>query len=108
MPLRIIPERGQVSENVCKPPSKQSCDVFHKDVSRSYLANKPSIIAPEAGSFAAKSGALSCDADVLAGEAAANDIGPRSGFGQPIGGQDLNVVMNGDSRPMLCQHLPAE
>jgi hypothetical protein len=24
MPLRIIPERGQVSENGCKPPSKQS------------------------------------------------------------------------------------
>src|SRR5574343_985646 len=32
MPFRIKPERGQVSENSAKSPSKQSCDVFHDDV----------------------------------------------------------------------------
>jgi len=46
MPLRIIPERGQVSENVSKPPTKQCCDVFHDDEAGSYLANKPCVFAP--------------------------------------------------------------
>jgi hypothetical protein len=45
-PLRIIPERGQVSENNAKSPSKQSCDVLHDDVSRSYLANNPGELLP--------------------------------------------------------------
>jgi hypothetical protein len=35
MPLRIKPERGQVSENSLKAPSKQSCDVLHEDVAGS-------------------------------------------------------------------------
>ncbi len=35
MPFRIIPERGQVSENGAKPSTKQSCDVFHDDVAGS-------------------------------------------------------------------------
>jgi hypothetical protein len=46
MPLRIIPERGQVSENVSKPSTKQSCDVFHDDVEWSNLANKSGVLSP--------------------------------------------------------------
>jgi hypothetical protein len=46
MPLRIIPERGQVSENVSKPPKKECCDVLHDDEAGSYLANKSGVIAP--------------------------------------------------------------
>ena len=76
VPLRIVPERGQVSENVSRPPSKQSCDVFHDDVAGSYFANEPGIFAPKAGSFACDPNALSGNADVLTGEAAAYDIGP--------------------------------
>ena len=107
-PLRIIPERGQVAENVSKPPSKQSCDVFHKHVSRSYLANEPGVFAPQAGTLSGKAGAFAGVGQVLAGETAAYDIGPRSHFGQPIGRHGLNIVMNGHLGPMLCQHLPAE
>lgn len=39
MPLRVIPERGQVSENLAVPSTKQSCDVLHDDVPWSNLAN---------------------------------------------------------------------
>jgi hypothetical protein len=35
VPPRIIPERGQVSENVPKSSTKESCDVFHEDVAGS-------------------------------------------------------------------------
>lgn len=39
VPLRVIPERGQVSENLAVPSTKQSCDVLHDDESRSNVAN---------------------------------------------------------------------
>jgi hypothetical protein len=32
VPLRVIPERGQVSENCSKPSPKKCCDVLHDDV----------------------------------------------------------------------------
>jgi len=35
LPLRIIPERGQVSENGSHPETKQAWDVLHDDVARS-------------------------------------------------------------------------
>jgi hypothetical protein len=46
VPLRIVPERGQVSENVSKPSMKQCCDVLHDDVARSNLANNSGVLAP--------------------------------------------------------------
>lgn len=35
IPPRIVPERGQVSENVSKSSTKERCDVFHDDEGRS-------------------------------------------------------------------------
>jgi hypothetical protein len=35
VPPRIVPERGQVSENVSKSSTKERCDVFHDDVAGS-------------------------------------------------------------------------
>jgi hypothetical protein len=46
MPFRIKPERGQVSENSLKSPSKQRCDVLHDDVAGSKLANNSGVLAP--------------------------------------------------------------
>jgi len=46
VPFRIKPERGQVSENTLKSPSKQSCDVLHDDVAGSYLANNSGVLRP--------------------------------------------------------------
>jgi hypothetical protein len=46
VPPRIVPERGQVSENGSKSASKESCDVLHDDEARSKLANDPCVFAP--------------------------------------------------------------
>ena len=35
IPFRVVPARGQVSENVSKAPSKQTWDVLHEDDARS-------------------------------------------------------------------------
>jgi hypothetical protein len=40
MPLRIIPERGQGSENVSEPASKERCDIFQQHSAWLQLANK--------------------------------------------------------------------
>ncbi len=46
VPFRIIPERGQVSENVSHPETKQAWRVFHDDEAGSNVANKTGVIAP--------------------------------------------------------------
>lgn len=45
-------------------------------------------------------------ANVLAGEAAANDV--NSSCGKSVGCERSDVIVNRDSRPMLRQHAPAE
>jgi hypothetical protein len=46
IPLRIIPERGKVSEYSARSPSKQSCDVLNDDVAGSKVANGSGIFPP--------------------------------------------------------------
>gem|GEM_PF-2477638 len=74
IPFRIIPARGQVSEYNVQPSRKQRCDVLHDDEAWSKLANDPGKFSPQAGTFAFNSGSLSCIANVLAGEASADEI----------------------------------
>src|SRR5690606_9824206 len=74
IPFRIIPARGQISEYNVQPSRKQRCDVLHDDVAWSKLANDPGKLSPQAGTFAFNSGSLSCIANVLAGEASADEI----------------------------------
>src|SRR3954470_1546290 len=80
-PFRIEPERGQVTEDDVEPANNESCDVFHEDVARSYLANDASEVSPESAALASDPGAVPGVADVLAREAASNAIheaAPRS------------------------------
>jgi hypothetical protein len=46
VPPRMIPERGQVSENVSKSSTKERCDVLHDDELGSQLANESGVLAP--------------------------------------------------------------
>ena len=46
VPFRVIPERGQVSENSAHTSNKQVCDVLHDDVAGSNLANNSGVLAP--------------------------------------------------------------
>jgi hypothetical protein len=104
MPFRIIPERGKVSENIAKPPSKECCNVLHDDVSRSNFANKTGILAPEAGTLTGKPRAFSCDADILAGESAADGIHGNSVCCQARRCEGSNVIVARNLRPMLCEN----
>ena len=69
VPARIVPARGKVSENVEKPPSSQSWDVFHEDVAGHQLANESLELRPKTGSVTCKSCSFASGRNVLAGEA---------------------------------------
>jgi hypothetical protein len=75
-PFRIKPCLGQFSENGVQPVSKDRCDVFQDDKLGSYQANDSHEFVKEtAPSALLDAGLLACGADVLAGEATANNIG---------------------------------
>jgi len=73
-PVRMIPHRGQVSENTSKPASSESWGVFHEHESRSHFANDSGHFRPQPAALAAESCTFAGHTDVLAREAARNDI----------------------------------
>lgn len=108
VPLRIVPERGQISENSAKPPTKQRCDVLHDDVAGSKFANKSGVLCPEAAARAINSSTPAGRADVLAWKPAADDIGSNSICPEPIGGEPSNVGVAGNVRPSLSKDASGE
>jgi hypothetical protein len=80
-PLRIEPERGQISEDDVEASNNESCDVLHEDVLRSNLANDASEVSPESAALALDADPVPGVADVLTREAASdaiNEAAPRS------------------------------
>jgi hypothetical protein len=74
IPARIKPERGQVTEYDSKASSSEVWAVFHEDVAGSNLANDASELAPEPAALTRDAGAAARARDVLAREAAADDV----------------------------------
>jgi hypothetical protein len=74
-PFRIVPAFGQSTENGVESSShSDGCDVFQQDESRSYLANDPENVMPEAGPFAVDAGSLPCEGEILAREPRNDEI----------------------------------
>jgi len=73
IPLRVITDLGQVSENLAHPSTKQRCHVLHEDELRSYHANATHHLPPKPRTGAGNSGAFAGVADVLAGESSGDD-----------------------------------
>jgi hypothetical protein len=98
MPFRIKPDLGQVSENGSESPRSESWDVFDNHPSGPYCANDPSKLVPKTRPLSCESCPLARNADVLAGEAAADEIdGPIS-----LGcWESPNVIMAWHVGPML-------
>jgi hypothetical protein len=104
VPFRIIPERGQVSENCSKPSTKQCCDVLHDDEARSYFASEAYDLAPQSTPFSSEASTFSGSTDVLAGKPSADDIDGNSVSCQNIGCEFSNVMIAQHLRPMFRQH----
>ena len=101
VPFRIEPERGQIPENAIEPSNSERCDVFHEDETGSKDANDPSELGPEPGLFSVDTDTLSSVGDVLAGKAAADDVGSL--------GSLINlphVVEAANAWPVFREHCP--
>src|SRR5262245_2472056 len=103
MPFRVIPERGQVSENVAQPSIKQRCGVFHDDKSGSNFANNSGVLFPKSTVNAVQSGAGTDLGNVLAGETAANSVNGNSICPQTVGGELAHVAIASDCRPLFSE-----
>jgi hypothetical protein len=102
-PLCVIPDSGQVSENSSHSPLKQSCDVFHDDVSRSSVANKARVFHPQSAAASIQPFAGPCCADVLTREAAADNVNPVN-----VGcGELADILEDGNVGPVLSQDCSA-
>jgi hypothetical protein len=73
-PFRIEPHAGQIPENAVEASPSESWGVLHEDVSWLHLANDTGHLEPEPASGAVEPLAGAGDADVLAREAARNDV----------------------------------
>ena len=98
MPFRIIPERGQVSENSPNSPSKESCDVFHDDDLGSKLVNQSAVLGPQPASCAIKTRATTCETNVLAGKSSSDSIRDNPVCSQLVCGKLANISIDGYTR----------
>jgi hypothetical protein len=110
-PLRVIPCFGQVAENSSDrasvpslaPPGEEGRDVLHDDVAGSKLANDPGELGPKTRAGAVDPGSSAGAAEVLAGEAAADEID-----GVELTGADLAHVLESDGvREVPGEDCPA-
>ena len=100
MPLRIVPERSERPEYLIQSARTKGGDIFDEDVSRLERVDRFGVLKPESAAFSAKSGAFPGEADVLAGEAAAQEINRFNGL--PINGSDVSVSLH--CRPVFGEH----
>ena len=99
VPLRVIPERRDFPEHLVQSARAKGADVFDDDPRRPDFLDEPAVLAPEAGTLAAESCPLASGADVLAGEASANNVNwPDIGAGETA-----DIFVNWHSRPVLCE-----
>jgi hypothetical protein len=104
VPLRIIPARGQVPENVAKSSPEKRGDIFQDDVVGSNLANEAIDFAPEPAALTCEARAMASVGDILAGKSPTNNVDCSDMFCLQLS----YVVVDGDARPMLGENAPRE
>jgi hypothetical protein len=104
MPFRIIPDLSERPEHSIQSARAKGCDVFGDDPARARFGDDPVHFEPKAGSLAAEPGALSGEADILAGEPAGNDIGRGIDGFEVFGGDTFHVSYDRHAGEPGAQH----
>lgn len=107
VPLRVIPDRGQVTQDDGESAASEDGDVLDNHEAGPKIANESGKMEPEAGPRACNTSVLAGLAEVLAGEAAADDIDgsvPSSKLGC-VQLRDIVVAVN--VGPMAGKNCPA-
>jgi hypothetical protein len=103
VPLRVIPERGQVSEHSTEPSAPDRGDVLHEDVVGSKLPNDPSELGPKTRASVGESFASAGDTEALAGEAAADELDG----GEIVGANVTYIDVSNSVRESRLKYGPA-
>lgn len=74
MPLRVIPDRSERPEHLVQSSRAKGADVFDEGELRPDFVDEPVVLKPKARSLSAQTGLFAGGADVLAREAAADDV----------------------------------
>lgn len=74
-PERIVPSRGKTTEYDVESPVDERRDVLDEDERRGEFPDESVVLVPKAASSTSEASLAADDADVLAGEAAAQDVG---------------------------------
>jgi hypothetical protein len=103
VPFRVIPERGQVTEDGFEPAIAELVDILHEEVARSKLADQPAKLEPEPATRATEPGFIARTANVLARETAAYDVGGDSVESQSSCIKAPNICVARYLRPVSSQ-----
>ena len=104
MPFSIIPERSDFPEDGIQSARAKGRNIFDDDPARPDFRDDTAVFLPETGTGAAKPGAFAGEADVLAGEAASNDIDDESVQTQTLTGKRADIFVDRNTRPLLFEH----
>ena len=101
IPFRVVPERGQVCENLSEDGSsadrEEVCNVLQEDVSRSNVANDSTHLSPKRSFGMSETLTLSGARGALAREAAGDDV---DRLGSSVNCSDVRVHgHSGESHP---------
>jgi hypothetical protein len=104
VPLRVIPERGQIGEDDIEAPNKESWRVFQDDEQRSKFANQTGDFGPKARASSSDALAPTGQANVLTGKTGCNDVDTAAAGA----GKGADIVIAGDVRPVLGEDFARE
>jgi hypothetical protein len=108
LPFRIIPERGQVSENTVDPAIKQVCDVLQDNDFGSNVANQSNDVPVEARSCAVDPLSIRiCRADILTWKSATDGIDVDAIVSETGSSEGCDIVIAWNVWPVFRQHSAA-
>lgn len=105
VPFCVKPDRSEAPEHLVQSARSKGRNVFNDREFRAGFGDDPEHFEPEAGAISAESGAATSNADVLARKAAAHNINGNSICRESVGCDFADIIVTGDSGPMLCQYL---
>jgi hypothetical protein len=104
VPLRIVPERVEATEDFVQSARAKGCNILDDDVARVDFFDETAIFVPKTASLASESESVTGDADVLAGESSADNV---NGFMYVLGGKSFNVFKNRHVWPVFLKNSTA-
>ena len=108
VPLRIIPDLAELAEHLLQSARSKDRTIFNDDKPWPKIGDEAQHLVPKAAFLACNSGHSADKANVLAWEAACDDINGNSIGSKSFTGEGANIVITGDFWPVLGEDAAGE